>query len=65
MIIIPTDLLFIIPQATDPTINMGPELEQNESAFCAFPALIILSLYRSDMSLLPTGYPVIMLIKNT
>ena len=45
-------------------MNMGPELLQKDVAFIASFFVIFPLSNKSFINLLPTGYPVIMLIKN-
>lgn len=54
-----------MPMPTVPIINIGPELEVKEQILCASARDSNPRSYRSEVTFAPSGYPEIMLIKNT
>lgn len=63
-IIYPTRLSNNIATPTLPTINIGPEFEQKVKHLTAWVFVSFPLLYKSATNLLPTGYPVRILIKK-
>ena len=50
---------------TAPIINIGPEVEQKLVILNASSLVILPSINKSDVNFAPTGYPEIILVKNT